>query len=72
MDKNFIRVKKYFEKVCGLNDVEKCKKLVEFYFKVNDFKKILEYYFKFCKLNNVKGCYVLAAFYNEGVVKDEK
>ncbi len=71
-DKNSTRAKKYFEKACGLNDAEKCKKLAEFYFKANDLKKTLEYYSKSCKLNDAKGCYALAALYNEGVAKDEK
>ncbi|GAA8141258.1 hypothetical protein HpKG115_15290 [Helicobacter pylori] len=68
-DKNSTRAKKYFEKACGLNDAEKCKKLAEFYFKANDLKKTLEYYSKSCKLNDAKGCYALAAFYNEMRVK---
>ncbi|GAA9834521.1 hypothetical protein VN0545_01790 [Helicobacter pylori] len=59
-------------KACKLNDVEKYKKLAEFYFKANDLKKTLEYYSKSCKLNDVKGCYALAALYNESVAKDEK
>ncbi len=71
-DKNSTRAKKYFEKACGLNDAEKCKKLAEFYFKANDLKKTLEYYSKSCKLNDAKGCYALAMLYNEGVAKDEK
>ncbi|WP_120940858.1 tetratricopeptide repeat protein [Helicobacter pylori] len=71
-DKNSTRAKKYFEKACGLNDAEKCKKLAEFYFKANDLKKTLEYYSKSCKLNDAKGCYALAALYNESVAKDEK
>ncbi len=71
-DKNSTRAKKYFEKACGLNDAEKCKKLAEFYFKANDLKKTLEYYSKSCRLNDAKGCYALAALYNEGVAKDEK
>ncbi|GAA9933109.1 hypothetical protein VN0866_01070 [Helicobacter pylori] len=71
-DKNSTRAKKYFEKACGLNDAEKCKKLAEFYFKANDLKKTLEYYSKSCKLNDAKGCYALAVLYNEGVAKDEK
>lgn len=71
-DKNSTRAKKYFEKACGLNDAEKCKKLAEFYFKANDLKKTLEYYSKSCKLNDVKGCYALATLYNESVAKDEK
>ncbi len=71
-DKNFTRAKKYFEKACGLNDAEKCKKLAESYFKTNDLKKTLEYYSKSCKLNDAKGCYALAMLCNEGVAKDEK
>ncbi|WP_212783441.1 tetratricopeptide repeat protein [Helicobacter pylori] len=70
-DKNSTRAKKYFEKACGLNDAEKCKKLAEFYFKANDLKKTLEYYSKSCKLNDTKGCMLSATFY-DGVIKGFK
>ncbi|GAA9195220.1 hypothetical protein Taiwan878_00310 [Helicobacter pylori] len=80
-DKNSTRAKKYFEKACGLNDVDGCIILREIYSKAitrenarESIEKALGHTAtaKACKLNNAKGCYALAVLYNESVAKDEK
>lgn len=72
MDKDFIRVKEYFEKVCRLNDVDGCMILREVYFKVilkgsvrESIEKVFEYIVivKVCKLNDVEKCKDLVEFY---------